>query len=528
MFIARANSILLFATFAVLSATAGESPPAKKTQPNIVVILVDDLGYSDLGCYGGEIDTPNLDRLAAEGTRFTRFYNCSVCYTTRYSLMTGRYPATRSVDGREKRAFDKETFFLPNALHEAGYATVLSGKWGLPGPPSAKGFDESYGILGGCCNYFDPARQDPPFEGSGFRVFMHNDRRIREFPDDFYTTDAFTDHAVGHIKRLAGKDKPFFLYLCYTAPHFPMQAKPEDIAKYKGRYDGGYFALREARFHRQREMGLFDSNVTLSPVDDKQGPWRYDWKITPWEDVENKKRERRRMEVYAAMVDCLDQGVGRVLKTLEETGVADDTLIVFFSDNGGCATDWTGKAPNHPHLHEMPGGVDTYSSCGPGWGWAQNTPFRRYKTWTYEGGIGTPCIVRYPGVVAKGEINREPGHVMDLPATCLEFAGKSPPGGDGVSLAAVFRGESPAPERTLCWNLYGNRAATRGRWKADWGHTTRRWELYDLETDRTETRDLSETHPEILAELIDAWKRWDQGETTDIEKAVAHKTHKKT
>ena len=313
---------------------------------------------------------------------------------------------------------------------------------------------------------------------------MHNDRRIREFPEGFYTTDAFTDHAVKHIHRLAGKEKPFFLCLCYTAPHFPMQAKPEDTAKFKGRYDDAYFILRNERFGRQREMGLFDSDVDVVTGGRQTRPLALrTGRLSPGRKWKTKNANGDGWKSTPAMVDCLDQGVGRVLKALDDTGVADDTPGSSSSPTTAAVPrTGPGKAPNHPHLHEMPGGVDTYSSCGPGWGWAQNTPFRRYKTWTYEGGIGTPCIVRYPGAVPEGRICREPGHAMDLPATCLEFAGESTPKGDGTSLAGVFRGESPAPERTLCWSLYGNRAVTRGRWKADWGHTTGRWELYDLKT----------------------------------------------
>jgi arylsulfatase len=487
-------------------------------RPNVLLILSDDLGYSDLGCYGGEIRTPHLDSVAADGLRFTQFYNCGVCYPTRLSLMTGLYP-----QGRAGGFGGGHMVTLGEVMRRAGYQTALSGKWHLgTGPtqhPNARGFPEFYGLLSGCCNYFDPSRRDPPFEGSGFRPFAHNRQRTHEFPDDFYTTDAFSRHAVEQIHRFARTDAPFFLAVCYTAPHFPLHAPPDDIARYKGRYDMGYFELRRQRHARQIELGLVDPRWRLAPVDPKAGPWRHDWAIPAWDDVENTARETRLMEVYAAMVDRMDQGIGRILAALEETGAATDTLVLFFSDNGGCATDWPDKGAGSPHRTEMPGDVDTYSACGPGWGWAQNTPFRRYKIWAHEGGIATPLIVRWPGVTPRGQLTTQVGHVMDIMPTLVELAGTEYPQAidgrpiipvEGKSLVPIFHGRQREPHEVLCWSIGNNRAIRQGKWKLVWGHTTQRWELYDMELDRTETNDLSPTHPHRVQFMREAWQRWDK------------------
>ncbi len=490
----------------LLAGSVSAEPPLR---PNIVLILCDDLGFSDLGCYGGEICTPNLDRLAAEGMRFTQFYNCAVCSATRAALLTGLHP--------RHSALRKDMVSVAQLLHQAGYGTALVGKWGLAGTPLDRGFDAFYGITGGCCNYFNPAMRDPSFEGSGYRPFYDNRRRITEFADGFYTTDAFTERAVADIRRFVSGGKPFFEYVCYTAPHFPLHARAEDIARHKGQYRMGYYELRKRRHQRQVEMGLFERPCTLSPVDRSRGQWRHDWDIPRWEDVKNLARENRRMEVYAAMVECLDRGVGRILQTLEELGIADETLVMFLSDNGGCATDTESKVPTDPHNFELPGDINSYSSVGPGWGWAQNTPFRRYKVWTYEGGICTPMIARWPGVIRPGAITHEVGHVVDILPTGVELAGATYPKEvdgtpilpcEGTSLVSVLRGKKRDEHDALCWYVYGNRAVRRGQWKLVWGHTTARWELYDLHADRTELDDLSAQHPELVEELSAAWGAW--------------------
>lgn len=494
---------------------------AERQPPNIVLILADDLGFSDLGCYGGEIRTPNLDRLAREGMRFSQFYNCAVCVTTRAALLTGLHPRRRG-----RRLLHEDMVTLAEVLASVGYRTSLSGKWHLgssrPNRPTDRGFEEYYGLASGCCNFFNPSRRDPVFYGGNRRAFLDNTTPVTEFPDDYYTTDAFTDHAVRQIRRFAAGTDPFFVHICYTAPHFPLHAKPDDIARYIGRYDDGYFVLRERRYRRMIDLGLIRAEWKLSAPDHRLGEFRYDYSITPWNEVEDLAREKRRMEVYAAMVDCLDQGVGRVLKALDTAGVADDTLVMFLSDNGGCASlpgyiDEQKRAGREAYNKALPGGIDTYDFVAPGWGWAQCTPFRRYKVWTYEGGIATPLIVRWPSVVEAGSKTDQIGHVVDFMPTLLELSGAQYPRErkgraveplEGYSLLPVLQGAQRAGHQSLCWYLFGNRAIRQGRWKLVWGATAQRWELYDMHRDRTETNDLADKYPDRLAEMKAAWDKW--------------------
>ncbi|MCA9066864.1 MAG: sulfatase-like hydrolase/transferase, partial [Planctomycetaceae bacterium] len=350
-------------------------------QPNILLIMVDDMGWSDIGCYGSEISTPNIDRLATEGMLFTSFYNNAKCTTTRASLLTGLYPRN---GGRGVELLGPNMLTLAEALKNCGYETGLSGKWHngskAPHRPFDRGFDRSFGLWDGCCNFFDPGQPDPQFKGGRVRFFGEDDRRMTEFPPDFYTTDAFTDHAIATIRKHAASGKPFFHYLPYTAPHYPLHAKPEDIARYQGKYSGGWDALRRTRYARQLELGLITSDVY--PLADRN-PNNRTFEEGRADDLE---WELSRMEVYAAMIDCVDQNIGRILSTLDEIGAADNTLILFLSDNGAC-DETPGGAANSEH---RPGPRQWYSHVGPNWAYAQNTPFRRYKAYTHEGGIATP------------------------------------------------------------------------------------------------------------------------------------------
>ena len=477
-------------------------------RPNIVLIMCDDMGYSDVGCYGGEIRTPNLDRLAAEGLRFTQFYNCAKCTTTRASLVTGLHP--RQGKGGLLR---ENMVTLGEVLGAAGYQTSLSGKWHLgsspPRRPIDRGFDEYYGLMDGCCNFFNPAQPDPPYKGGRVRKFGHNDRLITEFPDDYYTTDAFSDHAARTIRRFAGTGKPFFVHVCYTAPHYPLHAKPDDIARYRGTYGMGWYELRAQRHARQLAMGLLDPKWKLAEADPHVGPW---------EDVKNRELWELRMAVYAAMIDAMDQGIGRILEALETSGATGNTVVMFLSDNGGCAE--LPEGANFPH---PAGPKEYYTSCGPGWGWAQNTPFRRYKSWVHEGGVSTPLIVRWPGVVEPDTFTNQVGHVIDFMPTCIELAGTRYPdtfGGnsilpaEGKSLVPIFRGQSRQPHETLCWYWAGNRAVRQGKWKLVWEKSARRWELYDLEADRTELDDLADRQPERVEQMSQLWLAW--AEQTEV------------
>ena len=474
-----------------------------QARPNIVLIMSDDMGFSDVGCYGGEIETPNIDRLAAEGLKFRQFYNNAKCTTTRASLITGLYP-------RPKGALLKPNMVtIAEVLKQAGYKTALSGKWHLgssaPRRPSDRGFDEYYGLLDGCCNFFDPSLPDPKFKGGRVRVFAKNDQRITEFPDDFYTTDAFTDYAIDFVDRATKGEKPapFFLHPCYTAPHYPLHAKPEDIKKYQGKYSEGWEKIRKARHKRQVEMGLIDPEWKLP------GPNR---EVEKWEDAPHKDWQDLRMAVYAAMIDSMDQNIGRLLKKLDEAGLAENTVVMFLSDNGGCAETPGGNDPK-----QVPGPKEFYSHCGPGWAYAQNTPFRRYKQWVHEGGISTPFIVRWPGKIKPDTMTNQVGHIIDILPTCAELAGTSYPKEynsqeilpvEGLSLLPVFQDKSREPHKTLAWEWAGNRSIRQRQWKLCWDKGVKKWELYNVETDRGETNDLADYNPRRVKEMSEAWYAW--------------------
>ena len=516
-------------------ATGLSGTKSEASRPNVVLILADDLGFSDLGCYGGEIDTPNLDRLAAEGMRFTQFYNCGVCRTTRATLLTGVHPRRRN----RARLLHPDMVTVAEVLKGVGYQTSLTGKWHFPQQdigfpvyrPTDRGFDEYFGIANGCCNSFDPAKVFPEFDkGVPPWPFLHNEKEVTEFPEDFYATDAFTDHAIGQIEAFSPKaksgDAPFFIHLCYTAPHYPLHAKPADIAKYQGRYDDGYTALRKSRHQRLIELGLLDAGAKLTEADPQLGDFRYDYAMKDWADVENREREISRMEVYAAMVDSMDQGIGRVMDALETNGVVDNTLVIFLSDNGGCAShvgysDEEQRQKYVEYNQGPPGSIDTFEYVGPGWGWAQNSPFRRYKVWTYEGGIATPMIAHWPGKVEAGAITPAVGHVVDFMPTLMELSGAEfPELRDGVkvlkpegeSFLNVLEEEGGVSEvedsRYFFWGLYGNRAVRQSKWKMVWGTTAKKWELYNLKVDRTETTNVIKKHPNQARRMEQAWIRW--------------------
>lgn len=477
---------------------ASAAEPLKGSKPNIILILCDDMGFSDSGCYGGEIQTPNLDRMAKEGLRFTQFYNNAKCTTTRASILTGLYP--------RPGLLTPQMVTTGEVLKQAGYQTALSGKWHLgsrtPRRPIDRGFDEYYGLLDGCCNFFNPAQRDPPYKGNRLRVFAHNEKRITTFPKDYYTTDAFTDHAIATLKRFSKSEKPFFLHLCYTAPHYPLHAKPEDIKKYRGKYLNGWDALRKARHQRQLDMGLLSPKWKLSGKDSRAREW----------ESARKDYEDLRMAVYAAMIDNMDQNIGRLLKALEDSGKQKETLILFLSDNGGCAEEPEGRKCTDP-----PGPGAHYTSVGPSWGWAQNTPFRRYKSWVHEGGISTPLIAWWPEVIKPNGITAEVGHIIDFMPTFADLAGTTYPKrfngnevlpADGLSLLPVLLGKKRQGHKQLAWEWSGNKAVREGKWKLVYDKLTKQWSLFDLEADRTEERDLAEKYPQRVKELMAKYQEW--------------------
>ena len=502
--------VLLILLFPFILSCSSQSQETVKTieqtsRPNIILVMVDDMGWSDIASYGGEVQTPNLDKLANEGIRFTQFYNNAKCTTTRASLLTGLYPRR---DQKDAELLRTNMVTLGEVMKTAGYQTAMSGKWHLGHEqdkhPYHRGFDDYYGLLDGCSNFFDPSIPDPDYKGGKVRYFGHNDERITEFPEGYYTTDAFTDHSIGMLKEFSKKDDPFFLHITYTAPHYPIHALPEDIAKYKGKYMMGWEELRKQRYERQIQMGLIDSTIyKLSGPDSRAYSW----------DSANHEFEDLRMAVYAAMIDRVDQNMGRLMATLEELGYADNTLIMFLSDNGGCAEEPGGRDPEVRN----PGPKDDYVAVGPAWGWAQNAPFRRYKVWMHEGGVRTPFIAWWPGQIPANKITHEPGHIIDIMPTMAGLAGISYPETyngnqilpvEGNNILPVLKGEKNTNHDELYWEYSGNRAMRKGDWKLVWDKLRKEWELYDLSTDQTEMNNFAGEQPERTAEMVKKWKAW--------------------
>lgn len=477
-------------------------------KPNIVLIMVDDMGWSDIGPYGAEIiQTPNLDRLAAEGLRFRQFYNNAKCTTTRASLLTGLYPRQ---GGRGIELLDEKMITLGEGMKLAGYKTGISGKWHngsrVPHRPYDRGFDRSYGLWDGCSNFFDPGLKDPKFKGGKVRFFGEDDRRITEFPDDFYHTDAFTDQAADMIRGFAKEETPFLIYVPFTAPHYPIHAKPEDIEKYKGKFSFGWDELQKRRHARAVELGLIQPEWALPPRDRE---------AKAWEDASNKDWQNLRMEVYAAMIDSVDQGIGRIMAALKEAGVDQNTLVLFLSDNGSCAESPGGE----DNTEQIPGPKDYYSHVGPSWAYAQNSPFRRYKSRMHEGGIATPLIAYWPGVIPKNSFTDQVGHIIDFLPTFLDMGGADYPTEhkgielhpvEGISLLPVLKSPDQLVEREapLFWAFAGSRAIRDGKWKLAWDAKRKQWELYDMEADRTEMNDLAESKPDLAKAMATQWEQW--------------------
>ena len=505
----------------------GAAFAAPARQPNIIVILADDMGYSDIGCYGGEIKTPNLDRLAKNGVRFTQFYNTARCCPTRASLLTGLHPHQAGVGHMvdQPKPFPgyhndltQNSATLAEVLKGAGYRTYMSGKWHVTPVtdskhnwPRQRGFDRYYGIIHGAASFYQP-------------VTLKRDNEDASFDDPgYYFTDALGAQAVSYVREHQGPS-PFFLYLAFTSPHWPMHALESDVAKYKGRYKGGWDELRQERHRRMIGLGIVGRRWPLTERDAT---------VPAWADEKNKAWQERRMEVYAAMVDRMDQNIGRLLDALEQTRQLDNTLILFLSDNGGCAEE-LGRQVNALHVPKqtrdgrdvlpgnrpelMPGGPDTYQSYGIGWANASNTPFRLYKHWTHEGGIATPLIAHWPGKVKAGSLSHQPGQLVDLMATCVDAAGAQYPTErkghrvqpmEGASLVPAFTGKKIDRRKPLCWEHEGNRAIREGRWKLV-SKFPGDWELFDLESDRTEVKNLAAQQPARVKAMAAAWESWAQ------------------
>ncbi|MBI5801009.1 MAG: arylsulfatase [Verrucomicrobia bacterium] len=510
---------LLLVKLLCLAACSLSAAPAPR--PNILLILADDLGFSDIGCYGSSLATPNLDRLAAGGLRFTQFYNAARCCPTRAALLTGLYPHQAGVGHMLQpwrppsynNGIGENTATIAELLRDAGYRTYHVGKWHVGGVggnlvadapaarnhPMNRGFDRAYGSGGGG-NYFALTP-------------LYLDRQNIKAGEDYYATDAFTDNAVKFLEAHGrdAKEKPFFLHLCYTAPHFPLHAKPADIAKYRGKFAHGWDAERERRFAKQKELGLFPRDAQLSP----RAPEAKAWKDLP---AAERADWDLRMAVYAGMIDCMDQGVGRVLDAVKKIGAEQNTLVLFLSDNGASAEfldTWPNTARGHKPGSEA-GSRESHKCLEVGWANAANTPCREHKMWDHEGGISTPLIVSWPaGIAARGQFTREPGHVIDLQPTFLELAGTKYPTHlkdraltplPGRSLLPTLQGK-PLGERTLAWEHEGNRAVRVGDWKLV-ASFSGPWELYDLSRDRAELKNLAVQQPAKVKELTAAWQQW--------------------
>ena len=541
-------------SIAALSTLAGRCKLGmKKSKPNIIVIMSDDMGYSDIGCFGAEINTPNIDRLADNGIRFTQFYNTARCCPTRASLLTGLYPHQTgigymtdewSVEFGEGYARDlnKKCITIAEALKPAGYRNYAIGKWHVAhqfkpdGPkhnwPLQRGFDKFYGTIIGAGSFYDPG------------TLTRDNKAISPFadkeyqPETYYYTDAISDHAVRYINEHAkeGNDDPFFMYVAYTTAHWPMQALEKDIAKYKGHYDAGYEKIRDTRVRKMTQLGLIDPKWKISDI------------YGNWEKAEHKNFEIRNMEVYAAMIDNMDQGIGRICEALKQNNEFDNTLIIYLQDNGGCAEDpctWNHTPdiifppiPKDAVIQDMipkqtregkpvlsrydilSGPEEVYVGYRQAWANVSNTPFRKYKHWVHEGGISTPLIAHWPAGIpanARGRLEHQAGHLIDIMATCIELAEADYPDKkdgngihplEGVSLVTAFFNRELNRNKPIYFEHEGNRAIRDGKWKLVAEGPKGKWELYDMENDRTEMKNLAKTHPELVSKLSQEWEKW--------------------
>lgn len=552
-----------------LSLQAAAQPAQQQERPNIILIMSDDMGYSDIGCYGSEINTPNLDALANNGLRFTQFYNQGRSCPTRASLMTGLYPHQAGIGWMTAVSHDEVGYkgelnsncvTIAQVLKESGYSTYMSGKWHLQNDkhtvlnsqnhnwPLQRGFDKFYGMLVGAGNYYDPAT----LCRNNTLITPYTDSEYK--PDNYYFTDAITDNALAYLHEDRGEN-PFFIYVAYTTAHWPMHAPEDAIAKYQGNYDKGWDYIRQQRLTRMQELGVIDTTVAMSPLT-----------AGSWVDEPDKLPMARRMETYAAMIEIMDQGIGRLIAELKRKGIFEKTIILFLQDNGGCAegigfggpegqtrpiaNDTTDLKPLTreclqtqvipPVTREgqivmagkmvMAGPEDTYLAYLKPWAMVSNTPFRKYKKYVHEGGIATPLIIHWPsGIQSTGELRHQVGNVIDIMPTLIELAGveypKSYNGKNiiplaGISLVTAFNNQ-PLNRKLLFWEHEMNRAVRMGNWKLvstaklmDGGYglwksyQNGKWELYDLATDRSELKDLSGQYPDIVSMMSAYWEKW--------------------
>lgn len=486
-------------------------------RPNVIVILVDDMGWSDIGCYGGEIPTPHLDALAKNGLRFTQFYNTARCCPTRASVLTGLYPHQagighmtqdkgESYPGYRGRLNDR-CVTIAEVLRGAGYFTAMTGKWHVGQEhgqtPWTRGFDRSLNAAAGGFYFPDSPRTDLFLNGENVG------RRRGSLPDDWYSSDLWTDFGLKFVDEARTAQKPFFWYLAHNAPHFPLQSPQEDIARFRGQFKAGWDKLRQQRYARQKELGLIAPEWPLSPRPEQVKAWE---SLTPQEQ----DRLDHIMAIYAAVMTRMDAAVGRLVEGLRQRGVLDNTVIMFLSDNGGNAE----SGPDGRLEGQVAGDAQSTVFCGQSWATLMNTPFRRYKHFTHEGGISTPLIIHWPAGIPgrmNGTLCHQPGHLVDVMATCvdlaeaaypLKFRGQSIQPMEGVSLRPAFGGNALERQQPLFFEHEGNRAVRHGDWKAVANGPGGPWELYNLKADRTELQDLAVQYPNKTQELASQWEAW--------------------
>ncbi len=461
-----------------------------ESQPNILLVLVDDLGFSDFGCYGGEIRTPHIDRLAENGLRFTQFYNTAKCHSSRVSLLSGLY-CTQAGDESLSRATT-----IAQVLDSAGYFTSMAGKWHLHKQPTDFGFKRYWGHLSGATDFF-----------KGDSTFRLNGEPWSGFDGDFYTTDANVDYSIRFLEEALESGKPFFHYIAFNAPHYPLQAPRKEVERYLGTYDTGWDDVRKARFAKQKQAGLFPEDMELPALPGH---------MTQWDSLSPRQQEFEsfRMSVFAAMVDRVDQNLGRLLDFLEEKGVMDNTLILLCSDNGGCPFE------RSRDLHIPPWEGGSFLLYDASWATVSNTPLRHYKQTQHEGGISSPLIVHWPGHIENpGEWETAQGHLVDIMATCIEVAGAAYPEREGLqplqgkSLLPLFRGEEREGHEALYFVFNGCRALRKGDWKVV-SFYMNPWELYNIAEDRCEQHDLAGEYPEKVKALSERWH--EMAEHTDM------------
>lgn len=551
----RCDKRLFLVLMCLIAGIAFSQPKKADTKkPNVIVILTDDMGFSDIGCFGSEIKTPNIDKLAANGLRFTQFYNTARCSPSRASLMTGLYPHQAGMGFLSNYNFDEEGYVddlskkavtMAEVFKQAGYATYMSGKWHLNKEksipydrsnwPLQRGFDRFFGMLIGSGSFYDPGT-------------LMSDNTFIAPGKDFYLTNAITDYTVKFIDENP-KDKPFFLYIAYTAAHWPLHAPESEIQNYKGVYDKGWDETRKVRFEKLKKLGIISNKAVLT----ERGVDIPEWKNEPLKDW-----QVRRMEVYAAMIDIMDQGIGKIISTLEKKGELENTVIFYMHDNGGCAetlnsyeaeiplTDeqkkgkpfakdsiFLGKIPTYTREGQfirsgkgvMPGPANTWTAYGEEWANVSNTPFRLYKHFVHEGGIASPLIIHWPeGIKAIGKLRTQPGHLIDIMATCIEIAGLQYPTNfngnsihplEGKSLVPAFTNK-PVAREFIFWEHEGNRALRMGNWKLVSKTKKQKkftpadentWELYDMQEDPSEINNLALKYPDKVKAMAALWEK---------------------